>query len=78
MLESLTSVSVGEEVEALWEVEDVMRCLKCSRAAVSRYMRDEQLPYIKLGKKKTAHLRFRPAKIQEWLEKQEIIEPCKA
>ena len=55
----------------LWDAEDVMKYIGCSRSALWRYMRWSGLPHIKSGKE----LRFRPAALRQWIADQEIIEP---
>lgn len=76
MLDSINGVSPIVEEEVL-DVEDAMRILKCSRTALWRYMRNNGLPYLKMGGKQS-RVRFRREGLRDWLKKQEIIEPCKA
>lgn len=71
MLNSLNDADL--EVEPLLEVDDVMSILKCSRAAVWRYMHKNGLPYLKMGGKQS-RVRVRPEALRDWLKAQEIVE----
>lgn len=73
MLDSLNAVAGSLDEDILLTVDDVMTILKCSRTALWRYMRYHQLPYIRLGNKKS-HVLFRREALRQWIKAQEIVE----
>ncbi|UCG51022.1 MAG: helix-turn-helix domain-containing protein [Candidatus Latescibacterota bacterium] len=52
----------------LWTVDEVARFLRCSKDAIYRMVERQEIPHIRVFKRKG--LRFRPEEIEGWLASQ--------
>ncbi len=52
----------------LWMLDDVAKHLRCSRDAIYRLVARQEIPHIRLFKRRG--LRFRKREIEEWLSSQ--------
>ena len=55
----------------MWDVQDVARHLKISKATVRSYVLNSTIPYHKVGRL----VRFRRAEIDVWVEQQRDAQP---
>jgi len=62
--ESIQKINNGESVEKLLDVTQLCELLGVKPAWVYEMVRKGVIPYVRLGKL----LRFRPEKIEEWLD----------
>ena len=61
-----------DESHKLWKVKDVAHFLCTTRFTVGRWMDNEEIPWISLGRGKKRNARFDPEKIKEWLKQRTI------
>lgn len=62
-----TSGPARQKADALWLVRDVAAYLNVSKRTVQRHMRENGLPYRKVGR----FARFIPAEVEAWVTQQD-------